>query len=160
MRRREGRTSPQRRMALFKGYRGLFRDWSWQWFATLTFAGEYRRIKFERADSMVKSWLRRICTLEGIQVGAFYSLCRKRGRVHVHLVMMGYGRTRGRRSLLDVDPQVWERAWPYLARIEVINSQAATTKYLAAQFLLNEKTEIDFYNANLLRRERIIELDS
>jgi len=75
-----GSLSGQSRMALFKGWQKGLRDWVFHWKGECTFgAEEGYRLTFEQASRKIISLLRNIGISEGIQIAAFYAICRKNG---------------------------------------------------------------------------------
>ena len=146
----------QQRMAMLKGYGQLLLCWDWELSGTLTFSMEYGDITFDRAEAMVKRYLRRMGRAENMALAGAFALCRYRGRVHVHFLLLGRGR-RGRtsRTLRDVDPHEWERRWLAIAKIEPVNSKEGSAKYLAAQFLKNSACEIYTYDDGILVSTKI-----
>jgi len=148
----------QMRMRNYKGWMQEFPKREYQWVATVSF--DINITTFESADRILKRCLRTLQTVERIQVGCFYALCRKNanGPIHVHLLMIGEGHSQGKRkTLLDVSTLRWQREWPGIADIQRISSQQATIKYLASQFLRNYTCTMEYYNGNLLRRSWLLQ---
>lgn len=115
---------------------------------------------FERVNQMVINLFRDLQTQEHMQVGAFYMICRKNGQVHVHALMIGKGRMRGKfRTLLNVNRKQWKRKWPFIADIQRAYTQNRAIGYLAAQFLPrhSDTCEVEYYNGKLLRKHLIEE---
>jgi len=92
-------------------------------------------VTFKRVNQIVINLFRDLQTQKHMQVGAFYTICRKNGQVHVHVLMIGKGRRRGKfRTLLNVNRKRWKRKWPFIADIQRVYSQNRAIGYLAAQF--------------------------
>ena len=143
-----------RRYLLSKRYARYLRIWTWQWFATLTFPAE-RRFGDWLVKRYILEWTRRLCTSEHIQIAYFYVLCWTYGHPHVHLLMIGRGRSdQGVKTLRNVSNSTWEMNWPFYAKIESSISQVRVVNYFASHLYRKKcfRYEIDTYNTKLLSK--------
>jgi len=146
----------QRRIALARGYEQVLRDVNWEWKSDLTFSRKYDNISMERAGRMVIRWIERVESLENMRIGAFYCVARRNDRLHIHALLIGRGRGRGgERTLRDLDPKRWGRAWPCRAKVEAVVSNQRAIHYTTGQNVKNQACENDFYNTDLLNEARI-----
>lgn len=127
-------------------YAGFFAEVSWQWYATLTFEHNTGENKIKR---LRLSWTRELCTTEKIQVAYLYVEAIESGLHHLHLLMIGSNKNS--KTLSNVDHHQWEAAWPYIARIDVPNSNIAVSKYLTNN-MAQHGSDYDFYNIDLLKK--------
>ena len=145
----------QRRIALARGWEQMLNDVMWEWKADLTFSDDYENITMGRAQRMVERWVKRLEGTEHIEVGAFYSIALRNGRLHIHALLIGRGRgANGGRTLRDIDSKRWARAWPCRATVEVVASNERVIHYTAGQNVKNQACENDFYNVGLLNEAR------
>ena len=123
----------------------------WQWFCTLTFnEHKFRGYKSNTIQSLVNRFYRDICISEGIQVAGFYVISYRDGHPHVHALL--FGKNKFGKSLSDVEPSKWERAWPSIAKIEVPISRESVCRYFAKHFYgANNRNCLEFYNIKLLK---------
>lgn len=129
-------------------YADYIDGWIWQWFVTLTLP-EYPRWSEQRVNKLLKNWTRKLCTEEHLQVGYVYSLVYKDGHPHLHLLMLG--RNRFGKTLGDVDMVRWTNEWPYRAKIELPESNAAVSYYFEKNRIARN-SDWNMYNVSLLNR--------
>lgn len=135
-----------------KGYSDFFSSWDWEWKCDLTFNGNEIHPE-DRARKYLLDWTRWLCTTEHLQVGYFYALVYKDKLPHLHLLMLGRGKAAGgEKTLMDVPPNPWARAWPFFARIEYPRSNEGVSHYLGIQQRPSKSDRFDFdtYNKKLL----------
>jgi len=145
---------PNWRYRTYQDFCTYLPSWLWQWMVTLTFPQPH--LKAQAVNSLRLNWTRKLCTSEKIQVAYFYVLAYDSGHPHLHLLMIGKGQN-GNKSLLDVDLNKWESAWPYISKIQVPSENLSVSGYLARHWLKYDpdRLEYDFYNKKLLKREKI-----
>lgn len=124
----------------FDSYSEFFNQWHWQWFTTLTFEP---KINQDLILQLRLNWTRQLCKIDQIQIAYFYSQVNSSDHPHLHLLMLGTNKEN--KSLLDVNPSIWESAWPYRAQIFFPNSNIAVSKYLTKN-ITQINSEFDSYN--------------
>jgi len=147
-----------------KAYRRWAISYDWDWVVTLTFPPERefdrrsRNVKF-RVRRILFDWLRIVQTGGHLQVGAFYAICFKYDFPHVQLLMVGRG-NKGRVKLSSLDTQKYKNAWPWAAKVERPDSNAAVSKYFASHTLRKQCRyySIGKYNTKLLKKLRVFPL--
>ncbi len=143
-----------RRYLLSKRYARYLRNWEWEWFGSFTFSTR-RRFGDWLVKRHILKWTRNLCIGEHIQVGYFYVLCWNYGHPHVHLLMIGRGRSdQGVKTLGNVCGTAWAMRWPFYAKIESPISQVRVVRYFTAHLYRKKcfRYEIDSYNTKLLRK--------
>jgi hypothetical protein len=149
----EQRLSPQQRMQQFTGWQTGLGNRIYHLMGHLTFGPvEGYRISFENADRRMKAFIQTIKKSEDVDVGCFYTICRKHGRVHIHFLMI---LQRQGKTFFNIDPRRLERLWPHICEIEQVISQQGAINYLASQFLHNDACHMEWYNGAHLRRSLI-----
>jgi hypothetical protein len=127
----------QRRMAFFRGYQKLYRQWRWQWMVTLTFGEEYRNLTPRQACRMAERWIERIERTENIQIGAMYVIAKSNGLLHVHLLMIAD--LRNDSTLLNISAKRWQSEWQNerktLAVVEPVVCNEKALTYVAGQMV-------------------------
>ena len=126
-------------------YAEFLNEWTWQWFATLTFLDV--GFNKEKTHERRLRWTRSLSKKEKLRVGYYYALVFKDRHPHLHLLMIGrnkYGKT-----LNDVDSYYWQKQWDYIARIEKPMSNVSVSNYFSAN-LAEFTGELGIYNVKLL----------
>ena len=131
-------------------YTGFLNVWDWEWFTTLTLP-VYPSFSESKIDGLRLEWTRSLCTEEGVQIGYYYSLTYKGSLPHLHLLMIG--RNKAEKTLADVDRRIWERRWPYMAKIEIPESNMAVSNYLDRN-ISAWNADWGIYNKLLLKKSR------
>ena len=70
----------------------LIELWKWEWMAHLTFS-EDNFFTPPLIKKILLHWIRELCKKERIQVGFFYVLAYLNEHPHLHLLMLGRGKT-------------------------------------------------------------------
>ncbi|MFC1591453.1 hypothetical protein ACFL43_02900 [Thermodesulfobacteriota bacterium] len=141
-------------------YAEFINSWHWEWFTTLTFP-EHIDYSKNRVEKLLKQWIRKLCTQEGIQVACYFVISYKNSHPHIHLLMLGYGKKQGRvKTLIDVKRGRWVDEWRdgprrLRADIQLPTENIRVSDYLAGH--LNKygtNADIDYYNLELLNKMR------
>ena len=141
----------------YRGYSRLLKQWDWQWLVTLTFP-EHTRLGPNAVKRSLLDWTRNLCISERIRVGYYYVLCYYWRLPHLHLLMIGRGKSGGmEKTLLDVNRRKWQGRWPHIAKVEIPKSNSRAAKYVAAHAyrFKCDRVTFDCYDINLLIEERV-----
>ncbi|WP_338603637.1 hypothetical protein [Desulfoferula mesophila] len=127
-------------------------EWQWEWLGTFTFENN---ISINNVNHYLHSWVRKLQTLEHLQVAYMGIACWKKKHPHVHLLLLGRGNYQQRFVYLrNINTSVWERQWPFIAQVKTIDDRERAIKYLAAHCFRSKCDEYELvdYNAKLLQR--------
>ena len=147
-----------------------------EWKVTLTFdtkkvadkwfhvSGQLNPIKAEKIHyfagmKLFKRWRLKLIDLEKLRVGGYLISSYKHGYLHFHLLCLA--RNRRGKTLTDCNKRIWERRWPYHARISNIDHLPGACDYFAAHCkgFKSDYYEIESYGTKLLRQVMTPEMD-
>ena len=119
-----------------------------QWWVSLSFK---EPVKSEYAKMHLKRWTRKLIKEEKIQP-AYFCVINEVNRIHMHLLALG--RNRYGKTLMDVSPAKWEKAWKSEAKISLIYDLAGVSEYFERNTILKDDTlsELIDFNGRLLKK--------
>jgi len=135
-------------------------DHPFQWFVTLTFK---ESVTQELAGERLRTWTRKICRGEEIQVAYIAVVKEEETRCHWHLLMLG--RNRWGKTLHRVSIERWAREWWKVncgetiswnegARIDPVYEMMGVSRYLVDHLIpsASSKSDLIYYNEKLLMK--------
>lgn len=124
-----------------------------EWWVTLTFKNP---IKNEYPKNKLKLWSRNLIKEEQIQI-AYFCVINEMNRIHLHLLALG--RNKHGKTLLDVSPAKWAKAWKDQCRINPIYDVKGVCSYFEKNTILWDDilSEVILYNKKLLKKVQLME---
>lgn len=133
---------------IYHAWRDFLSTFTWQWHATLTFPHGYN---FFSGKRQLSRWVSKIMRKERLVVGGAFMSSHRRGVLHFHVLMAGIN-DEGK-SLADCSRRYYERAFPNLCRIRIVESNAGVCDYVARHFMgyISDYAEGDSFGIEVLQ---------
>lgn len=127
-----------------------------EWWVTLSFRNfaDGKAGKSEYAKSRLKSWTRKLCKEERLQI-AYIAVINEVNHIHLHLLMLG--KNRHGKTLLDVPIDKWKKKWNAHSDIQLVYDIEGVSSYLSDNLILRngDLSEVLLYNIKLLKKVQI-----